>query len=240
MHPGGSAVMTGFRPRERYDRKQRRDGRASRATLEGTSLMATVWIFAGSLCYVVIAAGLYLKLKAAGKPLLPFLILAVVAYVPFVGYPFLQSPGKAVENERAITVYRVAMAKAELGIIDKGLNIPKEDRYLSAEELGRLIVHLAKTALPQAPTEEDRTHPRQVCQYLYLYGWFLTAEGLSLNRKWNAAFDMPRRFYREEGAPPFLPAADYAVLEREVAAAWRALPQRLPSLSAVAACPGPQ
>ena len=240
MHPGGSAVMTGFRPRERYDRKQWRDGRASRATLEGTSPMATVWIFAGSLCYVVIAAGLYLKLKAAGKPLLPFLILAVVAYVPFVGYPFLQSPGKAVENERAITVYRVAMAKAELGIIDKGLNIPKEDRYLSAEELGRLIVHLAKTALPQAPTEEDRTHPRQVCQYLYLYGWFLTAEGLSLNRKWNAAFDMPRRFYREEEAPPFLPAADYAALEREVAAAWRALPQRLPSLSAVLACPGPQ
>ena len=187
---------------------------------------STLWLISGSAAYVVVAVGIFLKLKPKGWTLAVFLLLAVVLYVPFVGFPFLTEKGRQEENQREIATLQTDVLKKQLGIIDSATGLPKEDRYLNPKELEALIEALAHKlpAVSARPLEGDAP---PICYYLYLYAWFHDNPTLTLNEKWSAALYMPRTFYKPDDGLPANITINYDSIGSEVRRAWKSLGKTL-------------
>ena len=196
-------------------------------------MFSTLWIIAGTAAYAVVATGLFLRLRNNRRHAILFVILAVLAYVPFIGYPFLKASLRQEESAREIAALRVAVLKRDAGILDTATGAPKEDRYLDARELRTLIAGLAAT-LPPAGAE-----PAPACHFLYLYAYYLERPDLTVSRKWYLSMDMPRPFYTADGGVLADPEIQSGTMAREVRNAWDRLGHAADAPAGLGRCPGP-
>jgi len=201
-------------------------------------MASTLWLVTGTLVYLIVATGIFLKLQPGRGQLAAFVVAAVVLYVPFVGFPFFTAGSRMEEGQRDNATLQIELLKQQQAMLDKTTGAPKEDRYLDAGELRRLIDALARKLPADAqPPPAGMVPP--ICDYLYLYGWFLARPELTLTEKWNAALYMPRLFYKPDTGPTDNGAPDYDAMAREVKLAWTALRRAWAAAPGLGFCPDP-
>lgn len=197
-------------------------------------MFSYLWIITGSVVYLIVATGLFLRVRKDRRHAVLFLIVAALGYIPFVGFPFFSAALRQDDSRRQIAALRLAQFKERRGIIDTATGAPKEDRYLNPQELRTLITALA-AALP-APTGDK---PAPDCYYLYMYAYYLDRPELPLNRKWNASIDMPDAFYTPEGAFVVDPEIQSGAVATQVRDSWRRIAQEPNAPAGLDHCPPP-
>ena len=201
-------------------------------------MFSTLWFVTGSVVYLMLAAGLFLRLQPERKYWASYVIVAAIGAVPFVGFPYFTAGGRIEESQRSTATLQIDILKQQQAILDRGTGAPKEDRYLDAGELRRLIDALAHRLPVLVVPPPDGTAP-PICDYLYLYAWFLAQPELPLNTKWNAALFMPRLFYKPDTGLLQDAGTDYDALDRDVRRAWAGLRQASGDKPGLTFCPDP-